>query len=429
MIVLLPNLQLSVILCQISISLLIACFPKRLPNHLIIAWFFLLAFTIDRTMISTPTNGDIFAIGILQTLTPLIYLLAGLHKLNKDYFNQNISCGKCLFLLYILQKGLSPRKLHILFGNYIIYLIVIVELLIPILLFFEESIFIGILLGFILAFAFGFQAHVHFSLIMIAGLMSYFPDISLIYLIENSQILVIYLIIGALIGYILGDHGVYKWSYLSRINHILFATISIFLMSHLIQANALAVNLKIAAFDLNSITFVSIVVAFILNGLAPYIGYKFDFSLAMFSNLRPDRWNHYIIPRPLIQFKIRYLQICNITFYSTKEKEKERILLKLSEMFPNTTTESYMIGYVSDVLCNVKKIINNGKISLTTMEISSGRKIEISTSNPKIDLHLLEQFSVYPLLFRFPMTILCVIELLAIPILIFIIKHVIRGIF
>jgi hypothetical protein len=35
--------------------------------------------------------------------------------------------------------------------------------------------------------------------------------------------------------------------------------------------------------------------AFLFNGLCPYLGLKTEFSLAMFSNLRPEPWRHFVV--------------------------------------------------------------------------------------------------------------------------------------
>src|SRR6185369_3081980 len=37
---------------------------------------------------------------------------------------------------------------------------------------------------------------------------------------------------------------------------------------------------------------------FALNALSPFYCSKTEFSLAMFSNLRPDRWSHFVVKQP-----------------------------------------------------------------------------------------------------------------------------------
>ena len=52
--------------------------------------------------------------------------------------------------------------------------------------------------------------------------------------------------------------------------------------------------------------------AFMANGMGPYIGWKQEFSFAMFSNLRPDRWTHFIVPKRLFAVIPRYLEVIEL---------------------------------------------------------------------------------------------------------------------
>ena len=54
--------------------------------------------------------------------------------------------------------------------------------------------------------------------------------------------------------------------------------------------------------------------AFLLNGMAPYLGLKTEFSFAMFSNLRCEPWRHLVIPASWRPFRAwRYVALETIT--------------------------------------------------------------------------------------------------------------------
>lgn len=90
---------------------------------------------------------------------------------------------------------------------------------------------------------------------------------------------------------------VYAFRYFALMLHAAFG----FFVVHLFMA-------AIERFDWLVIS--TLIVIFALNALSPYYSSKTEFSLAMFSNLRPDRWSHFIFREPSRQTsKKEYVEI------------------------------------------------------------------------------------------------------------------------
>lgn len=167
----------GIVTSLVVLSLRIACFPVRLSNHLIVAWFFLLALSLDALIAHDRQDiVGVFGLGAIQIITTLTYGIAGLHKLSHDYLHPRMSCGPGLIVHYLLQRGVRLRKWPRIVEPIGIHAVLLSELLPPALLLVNGTRSLAITLAFFMHIAFGFLAHIHFSTMMFAGLSAFCPD-------------------------------------------------------------------------------------------------------------------------------------------------------------------------------------------------------------------------------------------------------------
>lgn len=344
-----------------TLTLLIASFPKRLPNHLIVAWF-ILGECIVVKIIEPMSSGWIvantqFSLGMVQITTILLYAIAGFHKLNSDYFSPKRSCGAGFVVHYLLQCGVRITRWPN-YASYLgIYFVVIAEMALPILLVVDSWRFLGFLLAILLHVAFGFIAHLHFSVIMFAGIASFLPQQPLAELLFPSTFFLGPLLIGLPLGALVGNYRPYKYVFVARLNHILFGIVTVSMVVYVFR-NVSGQLLILQSFNEHPVVFYIIMTAFILNGIAPYLGIKLDFSLAMFSNIRMDNWCHFLVLQPVCNLSPRYLRV-------TRFMDEVEVKDMLDHYFSDREQCMYSISYVIDVLNKIQQAIPNKKNCLS----------------------------------------------------------------
>ena len=394
-----PENSYAGLLLLLLLSIIIASFPKRLPNHLIVAWFFLLVVLLDHLKFPYQKMESVHGLspaglGIIQLLTALTYLFAAFHKLNRSFFDPQISCGSGLLIHYLLQRGIGlsrQPKWTIVAG---IHSVIILEIICPFLLINGPTTQYGVLLLSLLAMSFGYLGHVHFSVIMLSGIYSFLEVPNHIF--QPSIILAFYLPISALLAFIGGNTYAYKYRFLAFLNYIILSLITVTVIQQMITIGATN-EAFIFSFSNNPVFFLCFFIAYSFNALSPYLGLKLGFSLAMFSNLRPDKWDHLIIHNPL-QFGVpRYLT--NITLACPAEYYGKASQI-FNKLCPSADRDSYSIGYVTEVVRNVKQQLGEEiVITISGRETKSGYSLKIGSKSTKV-LRWYECLSVYP--FRIP---------------------------
>lgn len=284
----------------ILLTLTIASYSIRLSNHLLLSWFFFLIPTIDFLRHSAITGTTVFGIRSLVILT---YLFAAFHKLNGDYFNRHSSCGVRMFRFYLGSDSRHRWKnsMAVVGG---IWLPVILEITIPILLLFEQTRIVGVLLALLLQVLFGFARNAHFSVVMCAGLTLFIPQITV-----SVTSITISCVIGAWMSFRFSMWKVYPFRYFALMLHAMFGALVVYLVVSAISTVGIRLP-DIHQGGLDWFVISALLMLFALNGLSPYYSSKTEFSLAMFSNLRPDRWSHFVFREPSRQkSKKEYVEI------------------------------------------------------------------------------------------------------------------------
>lgn len=270
------------------LTLTIASYSIRLSNHLVVSWFFFLILTIDFLCHGAITGTSVFGIRGLVLLT---YAFAAFHKLNNDYFSSRSSCGVRLFHFYF-EKSVATRWAKNLVVVVGIWGSVIAEGAIPILLLFNRTRSLGVLLAICLHTLFGFARNAHFSVLMYAGLAAFLPTSTL-----SFPALLIACVLGALIAFHYSMWKAYPLRKLALIIHAAFGALSVYMFVWTVASagNGLPV---IHQQRLDWLVVSVVILLFALNALSPFYSSKTEFSLAMFSNVRPDRWCHFLIRQP-----------------------------------------------------------------------------------------------------------------------------------
>lgn len=333
-------------------TLQIFSFPSRLPNHVALAWFLLLGLAVDHLL----SAGGLIYLLNAQFNVCIVYLFSGFHKLNLRYISKKTSCGVLLVSQYIAQKRISA-EINMDTVYYIaVPVIIVIEIFSPFLLC-TGVIFGGVWLYLILLFlillhaAFGFLAHVHFSILMISALTT-FADADFSTLVRqptaiNWIAVMVITIAGILLGLAFGNHRPYRLKALSTANHALFGVVisgaacscvALMFLDNPTQGGQFAI----------AVGGVTILVATgclamlpVVSAMAPYLGLKYDFSYSMFSNLRPDFWTHIVVKRNRPLRKIDYF---SVRYIGTDYDQ----WLAFSRIFPEADRSVFHQNYLRD---------------------------------------------------------------------------------
>jgi hypothetical protein len=128
-----------------------------------------------------------------------------------------------------------------------------------------------------------------------------------------------------------------------------------------------------------------IVTLFLLNGVCPYLGLKFDFSLAMFSGLDPLRDNHYFLRLPARSFMPTYL-----VGVSVSDARGLALPEQTNRSFPTRPSQAFSVAYVRSVARGL------GDRYVITAVDSSGSQWLLSGQTSNHRLRLRDRVSTYP---------------------------------
>jgi hypothetical protein len=297
-------------LCLALLMLVIASYSLRLSNHLIVAWFMLLALCAAALRGPAGTVDEPFLQTAVCGVVVLAYFLAFFHKLNADYFSPEQSCAATLARFYCWDRGIRAPWLRRAVVRLGMYGTVAVEFAVPVLLLFPQTMPLGLVLAILFHFSMALLGIVNFSAVMLAGLAAFVPPASYGALAERASVLgapgaaLIALAFAACVVVCTARHASELLPYRMRapawVVQLVYGEATAIA---LVAAVALATVPHAGAFagwsglDGAGRAIVAVLwAAFLLNGIAPYLGLKTEFSLAMFSNLRAEPWRHLIVP-------------------------------------------------------------------------------------------------------------------------------------
>ena len=297
-----PSLWALYPLLLLALTLLIASYSLRLSNHLIAAWFMGLLLCLDLLFQAPERRGlapTPFFLSGVQSVVGLTYALAFLHKLNPEYLAPSLSCGSYLGREYLEYRvNIRHPSLLKIQGFLSIYAVLALEGIIPLLFLFPATRPLGILLAVLLHLPLGLLVHVHFAAVMYAGLTAFVAPGDWPHLLTSAFALsrakiVLYLLLGLYIGHRFGSYG-YKRRLPAYCHQLFFGVY--FLAALAVSLTLLRGGPLPATFSwggpVQRALLLLLTFAFLMNGLAPYLGLKTNFSFAMFSNLRPNPWRH-----------------------------------------------------------------------------------------------------------------------------------------
>jgi len=358
----------------LTLAIVIGTFPRRLPNHLVVSLFFLLL--VGTNWHSWIANGPAWR-GGAQLLAASTLVFAGFHKINRGFLTANTSCGAGLVLHYLLQRRLPITRMPSFLYFSSTFGVIFLELALPCGLFMSESAArLSLIAISILMVAFGFLGHFHFATIMFA-LLSAFVGVSV-----SAQTLGLAALLSLPLALALGNPTGYAYRWLARLNGIVFCVIALGFMASIIHGPnpSICVN---DAFRESPVGTVVLLILYALNAAAPYFGLKWTGSLIMFSNLRPDIWDHLVIRQRARGLTPRYVSIRRLVRTSSSRETSPSSV----GWFSRPESDRYAIGYVCEAASCLRATID-------VVDSESGEALALSGDPNEVRWY--ERLSLFP---------------------------------
>jgi hypothetical protein len=290
------------------LSLVIASYSLRLSNHLIVAWFMLMIVVLSDVFVGiggSRSNGRELVLLGMQVLVIVTYFLAAFHKLNRDYFSPHVSYAAQLAAFLCWDRGVRNPSLVRGFSRYSIYSTVAFEAAIPIFLLVPVTRAWGLLLALMFQFSLALLGIVNFSAVMYAGLAAFLPLASHDWTtavrlsVDAPGALATAGLAAVLAVWLVTPRNANRFCPYRHRNAAWIIQVGFGLLTAWLMLNAGNLVLRDSPAETLHVTTASLalcpVLAFYLvNGMSPYLGLKSEFSMAMFSNLRSNRWNHLV---------------------------------------------------------------------------------------------------------------------------------------
>ena len=264
-----------------------------------------------------------YLVKLIRIEVLLFYFFVVFHKLNSAFLNPEVSCATD-FIVAQNYSGILPSRFFLVFN---IWIVLLIEAIIPLLLLFRSTRTAGLLTGIIFHIILAYNplnGFYDFSSTILALYVFFLPPGFLAFLYnryrqfsptafmhqfvrtrfrfnnsgKKTGLIAIIIILLVLIVAI--DLG----SYLIRdfYRYIIWTIYSlgtvIILVQWILQKRKKKEFYWFSYSPVPHWTFVTIPLLLILNGIAPYLGSKTEYSFAMFSNLRTEGGisNHYLVP-------------------------------------------------------------------------------------------------------------------------------------
>jgi hypothetical protein len=344
-----------------ALTFVILSFPRRLPNHLVVAWFMLVA-ALWTGVVSANADDQrsVFALLALSA-----FFLAGFHKLNRTYLTPHTSAALALAIWYLIQRGFVwGLSITMKLRWVIVVSAVVAELVVPVLVLNSRTAAGGIVIAVVMVFVFGCLGHAHFAVIMMAGLSCLLPAAA-----DFGSLPSFGVEAAAVVAAMaLGNSRAYRMRYLMLANYSVLGACAGYVVLQL-ASFVRAGSPPVLAGTLPPEGWL-LLILFLLNGFAPYLGLKLDATMAMFSNIRPDERSHLLVRRPLTSLVPRYYRRPEPADPARLTAEGQRVF---DDLFGGVTEEVYSAYYVREsVRC--LSTANQSPVAITAREAGTGRQ-------------------------------------------------------
>lgn len=308
-----------------ALTLVIASYPVRLSNHLMLGWFFGLLVCSDVVFQDPALRGlepsPLLRLGAAGMLG-VAYWASCFHKLNREYVTRSTSCAFRLASLYWHDRGVE-RGFRVQATGWLgLGGALVVEAALPVLLWFPQTRLAAMAIAIVFHFGLGFFGVMHFSLCMYAAVIAVLPQAHVsVALARVAARWPLHLAITAGIAFVVlryAPTSPYRMRRLLRVPQLGFAVVTALVLEGLVALAAAPLEREplwsgLPPGGARVAVLALLLGAFVVNCVSPYLGLKTEFSLAMFSNLRPAPWCHLVLPRPLRAFSgARYVVIDDV---------------------------------------------------------------------------------------------------------------------
>jgi hypothetical protein len=287
----------------IALTTLIASYPLRLSNHLVLAWFFAALLCIDQQL----ERG-------VQGLVLMAYAFACVHKLNGEYFRPACSCAVRLTRLYWNDRGIDGGWVIRISSVLGIYGVLLFEGAMPIVLGYAPWSAYALPAAVAFHLMLSLLCVMHFSMIMYAGLVCFVPfeRVDAWWDTVPRAPLLLASLAGVVVILWSAPSSPYRSARWVRVPQGVFGAVSGALLASTVHWSIDSSALGVESVQEGRVSWpVWLVWAlFMFNGLTPYLGIKTEFCLAMFSNLRHAPWRHLLVPAWLRPMSLaRYVEV------------------------------------------------------------------------------------------------------------------------
>lgn len=298
----------------------------QVPNHsiMVLALDLLLIFSWIRLRLLGRWSREAWLDSIgpaSRAILLIVYFFAAFHKLNSDYFDVASSCTSFVYQVTLEELKLPwfPKPDGV-FGTFLVFLVVLVELAIPVPLLLRSTRLIGLGVGVLFHIVLG-VTHYNFSLAVFAFYVFFLPKSFFNRVLPDwarghvavsrfgrwaVPCLVLFSVYLFFLGTQASGPGVWRSPWWERSAHawvFLSAALLGFLIYLLHWGRASLHQSEEDAFRGGwRFAWIFPLLVFV-NGLSPYLGWKTGNSFNMFSNLITEggRSNHLLIPKGLFQ--------------------------------------------------------------------------------------------------------------------------------
>ncbi|WP_035792318.1 hypothetical protein [Kitasatospora mediocidica] len=291
----------------VLLVLVIASYSLRVSNHLVLGAFMLAAVLAAdglRAAGGSEQQSRALVIVSVQWLMIITYLAAFTHKLNRSFLSLDGYAGTfAAFMCW--DRGVQAPWLVQLARRYAVVSTLVYELGIPVLLMVPQTRYTGVLAGIVFHFGLALLGIVNFSAVMYAGLAAFLPTaLSSSWPVPHSATgFAVAGVVACVMVWLITPRRAnrqlpYRHRGVAWVIQTCFGLLTAWFVVEIVQALTGPSAWHPGSPDAGGAWPAAAVLLalYTVNGLAPYLGLKTEFSMTMFSNLHCKDWNHLVFP-------------------------------------------------------------------------------------------------------------------------------------